>query len=134
MGLDATVRCRCWEDGTVTPCPFPELVFLDNEGYLNLTLSWKDNPDTHRRFDQWLRTCCPHEDMEYASEHISNWSGYRFLQQRLAEIGWQHFPTLKAELPNANGGVMQSSASRTALDELDFLQSVCACGYDIALI
>ena len=36
MGLDASVRCRCFEEGKLRPGPVPlEDVYVDTEGYLS---------------------------------------------------------------------------------------------------
>lgn len=36
MGLDASVRCRCFEEGKLSPGPVPlEDVYVDTEGYLS---------------------------------------------------------------------------------------------------
>jgi hypothetical protein len=109
-------------------------VHLDDEGYLNLDLPWDSNDQKFREFDRWKKTCCPHEWTDYARERISNWSGYRLFQQRLAEIGWQHFPVLQAELPEANGGLTDAKAAAAALEELAFLESTAHSGQDVVLM
>ena len=36
MGLDASVRCRCFEEGKLKPGPVPfEDLYIDEEGYLS---------------------------------------------------------------------------------------------------
>lgn len=36
MGLDASVRCRCFEEGRLKPGPVPvEDLYIDEEGYLS---------------------------------------------------------------------------------------------------
>ncbi|CAN98707.1 MULTISPECIES: hypothetical protein [Sorangium] len=118
MGLDATVMCRCWLDGTTrTPPPHAEHVGFDEEGQLCLTLP-EERQDAHDAFYAWMEDCCPHPRMWLASEWISNWAGLRAFQAALDRIGWQHFPTLQAELPAANGGMMPAEASARALGEL----------------
>lgn len=35
MGLDATVRCRCFEEGKLKPGPVPyDDLYIDGEGYI----------------------------------------------------------------------------------------------------
>src|SRR5215203_3499010 len=120
MGLDATVRCRCWEEKRFrTPPPFAEHVRVDEEACLNLDLPWEGNQDKHLRFARWRETCCTHDRMNYACEAIASWTGYRVFQAKLAEFGWQHFPTLHAVLPKGNGGLTSPQNSATALIELD---------------
>src|SRR5215469_2932209 len=133
MGLDATVRCRCWEEGRCAPCSFAELVRLDDEGYLNLDLPSQSRDERFRQFNVWKKTCCPHENMVYAREPISNWTGYRFFQQRLGEIGWKHFPVLRAELPRVNGGLTNATAAADALKELEVLETFTHHGHDTVL-
>lgn len=119
MGLDAVVRCRCWEEGKVSSPPVPlSEIEIDDEGWLSLVLPWKGNEEKHTRFDEWLETCCSHPRTDFACEHISNWGGYRIFQQRLEELGWERFPTLKTELPEANGGMTGAVAAAAALKEL----------------
>ncbi len=119
MGLDASVRCRCWEEGKASLPPFADAVRLDEENHVILELPWDGNEESHLTFEKWMKTCCPHPEMEYARERISNWGGYRLFRDKLAEIGWDHFPTLKRELPEVNGGLTSAEASAEALAELD---------------
>lgn len=120
MGLDAFVRCRCWQDGLTTEPPVPrELIVEDDEGCLTLRLPYEGNEEPHHLLDSWLRSgACAHPRMAYASEHISNWSGYRLFQQALRSAGCEHFPVLCGELPNANGGLLPTESARRALEEL----------------
>lgn len=119
MGLDAYVRCNCWEEGLATPPPRPQFVRLDEDGNILFDLPYRGHEKDHLLFDNWLRTCCPHPEMEYSSEHIANWGGYRFFRSMLEQIGWEHFPTLEWELPEANGGQTGPEASKRAMSELD---------------
>lgn len=122
MGLDATVRCRCWENGTLTsPPPHGEHVRLDEmEQCVFLDLPWNaENREKHDAFEKWLASCCPHPQMEAAAEWISNWNGLRAFQSRLQELGLEKFPILSAVLPNANGGLVSPEQSRQALEELE---------------
>lgn len=119
MGLDASVMCNCFRDGRATPPPFPlEWLEVDVEGYLNL----KQGHDTDENWlsqYEWEQSCCEHEGMAFASEHISNWPGYRLFQAALGEVGWEYFPVLKEQLPNVNGGLTPASESTKACDELN---------------
>jgi hypothetical protein len=133
MGLDAAVMCNCFRDGKTTPPPFPREWFeIDDEGYLNL----KKECDSHESWAkqyEWQQSCCEHEGM-FARERISNWSGYRQFQEALGEVGWQHFPVLKEQLPNANGGLTSSVASAEALEELGFFMAAGEIGIKTVLV
>lgn len=120
MGLSAAVRCRCWEEGKITsPPPFAEHVYLDGEGWLGLDLSWAEHQEEHSAFDDWMRNCCAHPDMERAWVSISNWGGYRLFQQQMRDFGLEHFPVLTEVLPEVNGGLAPAEKAAAALEELD---------------
>src|SRR5579885_575811 len=134
MGLDANVMCNCFRDGITTPPPFPrEWLEVDGEGYLNLT-KHHDSDDNWAKHYEWEQSCCEHEGMNFVSEHISNWTGYRQFQEALGEVGWQHFPVLKEQLPNANGGLTPSTASIRALSELSIFTAVSEIGIKTVLV
>lgn len=123
MGLDAKVRCRCWEEGKIKPLPFPEHIRLNlDEGYFELDLPYEGNEDKFSRFDIWTEDCCPHGDLTCASEYISNWTGYRLFQEALGQVGWERFPVLKAQLPERNGGSTDSESAAQALRELEHFE------------
>ncbi|MGW4842990.1 hypothetical protein [Nocardia brasiliensis] len=120
MGMDAFVRCRCWQDGCITAAPVPaELIVEDGDGYLTLSVPYVGNEDQHHRFDRWIYSgACPHEQMQIVSERIANWGGYRLFQGALKTAGAEQFPTLSAELPDANGGQMSPTSAAAALIEV----------------
>lgn len=120
MGLDAFVCCACYRQGRATPAPVPaELLVFDETGEPDLALPYtREHKELHQRFWTWMRTCCPHPNMHYESVRVANWGGYRSFQQALESAGWELFPTLRAELPDSNGGVMSAEAAARALEEL----------------
>src|SRR5215467_7987772 len=71
--------------------------------------------------------------MRYVSDFIS-WGAYRSIQQALAEVGWEQFPTLEAELPQANDGVTSSSAAVQMLAELSFFSERAELGQVTVLV
>jgi hypothetical protein len=134
MGLDATVMCNCFRDGKTTPPPFPrEWLEVDDEAYINLKKE-HDSDDNWAKQYEWEQSCCEHEGMDFACERISNWTGYRQFQEALGEVGWQHFPVLKEQLPNANGGLTPSTASAKALEELNFFAAAGEIGVKTVLV
>ncbi|MEU5880130.1 hypothetical protein [Spirillospora sp. NPDC047279] len=136
MGLDAFVRCRCWQDGLVSEPPFPRaLIVEDEDGYLGLSVPYEGNEELDVAFYQWKETgACPHEDMDAVSVRISNWGGYRVFQEALLTAGAEHFPVLCAELPDGNGGALPPELARRALAELDFFRYRADLGEEIRLV
>jgi hypothetical protein len=135
VGLDAFVYCRCWQDGLAAPPPCaPELVGYDEEGYLDLLLPYEGNEAAHDAFAGWMYRACPHEDMKYADERVSNWAGYRMFQDVLRMAGRDRFGTLLAELPNSNGGRMPAAAAARVLAELDDFGRRPLPGTDVVLV
>src|SRR5215470_12743901 len=110
MGLDAFVRCNCVKEGKAAFPPFMDKVTFDTEGYVELIPSEAANEELEQKLDSWQ--WCEHEDRKFAREHISNWSGYRFFQQSLGKLGWEHFPNLKEYLPDANGGSLPANIAK----------------------
>jgi hypothetical protein len=111
MGLDAYVRCTCFADGLTTPPPVP--VEVDDEGYL----SPRDDGDRKALWD-WEASCCAHPGRKVIRQRISNWSGFRSLQQAFEAVGWAHYPTLQSTLPEGNGGSTSAADSARCLREL----------------
>jgi hypothetical protein len=133
MGLDAFVYCRCWQDGLAAPPPVGPVGF-DEEGYLGLRVPWEGNEDAHMAVETWLTRACPHERMEQAREHVSNWAGLRMFQQALEEVGWSRFPVLHSGLPRANGGFLPTQQASLVLAELDVFQSVARLEDEVVLV
>lgn len=132
MGLDGIVRCRCFEEGRLRPGPVPlEDVYVDEEGYLaSRTLDEVRARLTHRQFDaryadlerafnDWLRSCCEHEDGELCAEHVGNVAGcaeFRELVERAG--GEKNYPLLSALLPDGTGGTYPAEKAAATLAEL----------------
>lgn len=134
MGLDATVMCNCFKEGKTSEPPFPQdQLYVDGEGFLHVRT---DDPTDlkHRRLYEWMQTACQHPGLNFARERISNWGGYRLFQEAMATVGWDRFPTLKAELPSSNGGLTQADAATKALKELASFRSVETIGKNSFLV
>ncbi|WP_144972704.1 hypothetical protein [Bremerella volcania] len=126
--------CNCFRDGKTTSPPFPrDWLEIDEEGYLHLKPG-HDSDDNWHQLYQWQQDCCAHEQMEYGDERISNWGGYRQFQEALGEIGWEFFPVLQDQLPNGNGGLMDSAKCAQALPELDHFVSQGVVGIKTVLV
>lgn len=133
MGLDASVRCRCFEEGKLKPGPVPaDDLYIDTEGYLaSRTLDEAWERYDYRRFDarygelereflDWLEQPCEHRDGEQCDEWISNWSGVSHFKSLVEDLGGeQAFPLLSSMLPSGNGGMFPADQASAALEELD---------------
>ena len=133
MGLDGTVRRRCFEEGRLRPGPVPlEDVYVDEEGYLasrtldeareRLTRRQFDAryADLERAFDDWLHSCCEHEDAELCAEHVANWSGCAEFRELVDRAGGEkNYPLLSALLPDGNDGTHLAEKAAAALAELE---------------
>lgn len=139
MGLDATVRCRCFEEGKLKPGPVPMSdVYVDEEGYLSsrkldaaskrLTYRQFDARygDLQREFMHWVDSCCEHEGGEYCSEWVSNWAGCAEFKSLVEDAGGEaEFPLLSKLPPEANGGTYPAEMAAATLEELDrFIEKV----------
>lgn len=134
MGLDAYVPCNCFRDGHTTLPPFP-LTWLKvgEDGEVDF-IEAHDSVENGIKLDEWRQSCCPHGEMEFAAERISNWPGYRLFQAALVEVGWSHFPVLQNQLPDINGGSTPAVESRKALRELDSFSTLGAIGHRTVLV
>ena len=133
MGLDASVRCRCFEERKLIdpPVPYGDL-YIDEDGYL-----WsKKLHDAHDRYDyrrytarygeledrfmEWLDHPCEHEGGDYCSEWVSNIAGTAEFRDLVEELGGEEtFPFLSTMLPHGNGGLYPCDKAAATLDELD---------------
>lgn len=125
MGLDAIVRCRCWEEGKTAPCEFSNLLEISEEGLVELTAPYnRKNRDLYTAFRHWRETCCPHAGMVLQQVWVDNWFGVSEFKQALCEVGKDRFPTLLIEIPSLNGGLTDASASKECIGDLDaFLEA-----------
>lgn len=139
MGLDASVRCRCFEEGRLKPGPVPvEDLYIDEEGYLSsrkLNAAYKKYDYRQYRarygklndaFEEWADHACEHEYGEYCSEWVNNWSGVSGFEFRVDEAGGEaEFPLLSKMLPHVNGGTYPVELAKPTLKELDrFVEKV----------
>lgn len=136
MGLDASVRCRCFEEGKLKPDPVPvEDLYIDEEGYL----ASRKLDDVHERFsyrqylarygeldeafNSWLESPCEHDWGEICSERVGNWSGCAMFDEYCEEIGAEKLPILSRILPDGNCGSFPAEKAEAALKELDYFDA-----------
>lgn len=133
MGLDAFVKCNCFEEHKLKPGPVPyEDLYIDVDGYLSskkldsmLQKYDFDKFDARYgklwdQFIEWKETCCEHEGCEYSREWVSNWWGVWHFTH-LVEVcgGKEKFPLLAELLPHANGGFYPAAKAEATLLELE---------------
>ena len=130
MGLDATVRCSCLDDGTAADPPVPRDRLRVEDGYLtDAGNPWRSGMTDAERdayhaaehaLEKWERTACPHPGMTVWDGRVSNWGGVSdFKQVLFGHGGDDWFPVLLAEVPASNGGTTPPDRARLALGELD---------------
>jgi hypothetical protein len=134
MGLNASVRCRCWEDGLSVPEALRDYLVLDDEDHLGLRVGHAGNEERHRIWEDWGVSCCPHAEMRAASEYIASWAGVGEFRDVLHRAGPEHYPTVLRELPQVNGGVTYADAAERMLAELDAFMSLGALQWRSVLI
>ena len=129
MSYSAYVICNCYKDGKTSEPPHKEFLRFDNDGlYLDIPDElWEKDEDKvyqmEAEFDTWKRTACEHEEMELASESLSNISGMSAFRHIVRELGGKDkYPILTEYLPTKNGGVLPSEFAQQLLDELLLLE------------
>ena len=119
MGLDAFVRCRCFEEGKLKPGPIPfEDLYIDDEEFIcSKLLDQKRKElsseqfeelygDLERDFVDWTYNACEHEDGEICSERVGNFCGLLSIGAVLSsDEGESKYPLLNNMLPDGNGGL-----------------------------
>lgn len=120
MGLDAVVRCRCWESRPPEPELLRGLIRLDEDfASPDLSVDFMGNEHLYDALREWITSFCPHEDMEFAAERIANWAGVSEFVHVLRTVSARRFATLIAAMPAANGGRVDATKAKQMLAELD---------------
>ena len=135
MGLEATVRCRCFEEGKLTPFPLPsgDLYIDDEECLASCTLNHAQAKYEHDQeafdrcfgdlqlaFEQWVDHACEHERGEYLREQVCGRAGIDEFAERMERLGGAaKFPLLARMLPRENDGVYAADLAKPTLKELD---------------
>jgi hypothetical protein len=108
-------------------------IVVGEEGRLTLGLPYVGNEEEYRRLADWERSGCQHRWMDQAVE-VFNWTAYRSFKRALQIAGWEHFPTLQAELPETNDGLTSASLALKLLDELCFFTEKADLGWTTFLV
>ena len=133
MGLDAFVRCRCFEEGKLKPGPIPfEDLYIDDEDYISskfLDQKRKELSseqfrerygDLESDFLDWIDNACEHKYGEICSESVGNFCGVLNIYAALSsDEGESKYPLLNNMLPNSNNDLYPVEKAQPTLDELD---------------
>jgi hypothetical protein len=147
MGLDAFVRCNCFELGLTSAPPIPrEELFIDEEGYISSTKASSAWPtmsfdeysnefgEVDDRIREWEENCCVHPEMDYCSEWMGNWYAVRFFEGLVEQLGNEEFPVLSTIIPEGNGGIFPAKKAQAALEELECFLSRVSEMHQVSLI
>lgn len=137
MGLDAFVPCNCFEKGRLPKPPDPleaDDLFRDEDGCISSHKLVKEYKrlgyqeyrarygDIENLLNNWAERSCEHEDGEYFSESVSNWSGVARFESVVEELGGsERYPILSNLIPEGNGGSFPASQAPEAIREIDDL-------------
>ena len=133
MGLDAFVRCRCFEEGKLKPGPIPlEDLYIDDEDHIcSKFLDQKRKElsseqfrerygDLESDFLDWIDNACEHKYGEICSESVGNFCGVLNIYAALSsDEGESKYPLLNNMLPDSNDGLYPVEKAQPTLDELD---------------
>jgi hypothetical protein len=126
MGLDAYVYCNCFKEGkTKTPPVDKSDIIIDEDG--NFTLKFPYSEETavyHNLFDNWIKTCCPHPEMQIIHVRVGNWSAISILRESLIKAGEKRFPVLLGNIGYTNGGLVPTKLAPSALNEIDLFRTL----------
>ena len=135
MGLDAYVTCNCFGEAFRSARPLTmDDVCRDEEGFLcshmldslRKSLDYSDYIDRHGALDDcfhdWADHACEHENGEYCSEWVGNWTGVREFQSVVEELGGNdRYPVLSGLIPDSDGGCFPAKLAKKAIEEIDDL-------------
>jgi hypothetical protein len=101
MGLDASVRCDCWEAGRTSEPPVPrDWLDIDEGDFLALDFESCSEED-HEAVEAWRESACAHPGMLHACERIGSYSWCRAFTDLLEEVGEGRFAALLAAVGSA---------------------------------
>lgn len=136
MGLDASVRCRCFEEGRLRPGPVPtDDLYINEEGYLSsrkldaarakysLRQFLARYYDLDVAFSDWQEHPCEHDGGAICDERVGDISDVSVFEGYCAEIGEDKLPVLSHIIPDCNGGTFPAELAKEALCELDYFDS-----------
>ena len=141
MDLFARVRCRCFEEGKLSPCPLPvEYLYIDRDDRFNS----KKLDDAHARFTYrqfqarygqlenafiaWRNHPCQHELGNFCMMWVGGFDECGAFLEYCSEIGKNRLPVLSHIFPFGNGWAFPEDSQKAedvkeALKELGYFDS-----------
>jgi len=126
MGLDAFVRCNCYEEGKTKPLPFnKDWLFLNEDGIFEILfpegVPQEEQWALEDELTLWLETCCEHEELYRCYTRVGNIHGIdkfcRALEQ--SERGSNKYEILLNNIPAGNYGMIDISVNAQIAAKLD---------------
>ena len=122
MGLDAFVRCNCYEEGKAKPfIPNIEL-YYDDDNYIDVVRTPNMSEEEYIKLSndvyKWSRNCCEHRYMHCCRKRVGSWADIRSFTQALE--AFDCFNTLLSIIPSGNGGYVKLEQAKAALKEISF--------------
>ncbi len=93
MGLDASVRCNCIQEGKARPHPFPGLLGFDEAGEPTLKGDRDTNLKLWLKHDKGYRDSCPHSGY-LVEKRLGNTASVAYVRAFLANHSPNSFPLL----------------------------------------
>jgi len=72
----------------------------------------------------WLKTCCPHPNLEYCVDRVGNWPAVRLFSEYASRFDDGRLVLLRNLMPACNGGQVESADAQRCLDELDVMRTL----------
>src|SRR5437870_13679498 len=93
MGLDASVRCNCIQEGKARPHPFPGLLGFDEAGEPTLKGDRDTNLKLRLKHDKGYRDSCPHSGY-LLEKRLGNTASVAYVRAFLANHSQNSYPVL----------------------------------------
>lgn len=126
--ISALVTCDCYIKGKTKTFPIPQFeqyFYLDDDGYFDLHLNYKEFPDEHAKIWKWMDDACEHERMEYMWVHFGSLNDYLYFWQIIERMGAKLLPTLFEEFQDPFvGNILPLKAERILKELVIFRQNL----------
>jgi len=129
MGYDASVNCNCYKDRKTIAPPYEELIIFSEDKFdIDIEYLFESDKDEYwnrfNQFSDWLKTACPHENMEIVSVRLANIGGMADFKYFIkTNGGHSRFPVLSTQLPESNVGFMPIKFNQAMLNEINDIEN-----------